>query len=335
MTPHLGEELCKFARRHVEANSMFLTRWVKGIITEIRCEMEPSKYFSIKPVRHVNKVKSLGRSHSNSYVINVAEAYNVSKGEEDNHAFTKAWFFAADVGGKGNPLKSVPFVGDWLANFVSLGFKAGRSYNLADSHSERQGYTQAENIATAQNLGIEQFVVEMDLETERCFIVRSKDFQAITLASQRSIYLPSEYDVENELRGNKNIHHPVANFDINLYLCDSEIKKENFTESWFFIQSTVNQAFATDGDGPTEKRLLKVIRGSQSYRELHIALRNISKSSLEMDTIGHQTPADVLIKNWGHLLGGALPDDEAAKFLYTNVEGSFPGTIEGIGAQNF
>ncbi|MBT4790764.1 MAG: hypothetical protein HON90_04270, partial [Halobacteriovoraceae bacterium] len=84
--------------------------------------------------------------------------------------------------------------------------------------------------------------------------------------------------------------------------------------------------------GVTERKLLKVLRGTDSYRFFREALRDSAEKSLLMDNIAYSTPEDVLIKSWSHLLGAKLSDEDAAKFLLENVEGSFPGTIEGNGS---
>jgi hypothetical protein len=345
MTPNMTEEFCKYGFNSKKEGDI---KWHRENRTMLkRCIKRPGDFFRVKPIRHVNKVKSIGQSHSNSYVLNTAGAYGVVKSEEDNHAVTTAWFIAGDFGGKTSSipmLGKVPLVGEKLmkmggkmANFLpGLGFKAGHSYNVSDSHSKRRGFNFSEKITSGQTLGIEQFVLDLNLEVERCVVVSSKRFFNTRLAAERADYISANLiAIDQHSEAEYNYFYPQSDFDLELYICDTKPKAEMFTESWFFIKNNAGIPFAVDGDSPTERRLLKVIRGSQSYRELHRAIKKNSTMALETDNIAFNTPTDILIKTWGHLLDKRFSDEEAAKFLIQNVEGSFPGTIEGSGGQRF
>ncbi len=271
------------------------------------CLKSPHEFFALKGTRHVKKVNKIGESYSNGFSIDFGERYGVSSGESDSFDESSSTFVAADAGLK-IPL---PLVGD----FLGLGVKVGKNWQTRVGHSIHDGYSYTENISTHKNLGVEKFIVDIDINVERCILIQS---------------LPRL----NKIRREADDDHYLTAEDAKTttLVCDPKVVSETYTESWYFVQSRIESSIARDYDGVKERKLLKVLRGSTNFKELRKALRKISENSLVVDNIGHMTPEDELVRNWGFLLGDNLSDDEAAKFLTENVEGSFPGTIEGDGS---
>ncbi len=305
-TENMAENFCRYAfHKNGKYKETFFGR--KKEIPYDKCVENPYKYFAIKPVRHVEKVWSIDieKSYTNSYAIYAGESYGVSNGEQDTEATTHATFMAADVGGKIN----IPFTKE----FLSIGFKAGKSINWTESHSKGKGYNYAENLGTSKNLGVEKFVVNFHGSFERCFLIQSKDIVDYEAPRRRNLV--------------------KKNFGVNLYICDDRPKDEYFKEAWYFVRGRIESSIGLDFDGVTERKLMKVFRGTDSYFELRKGLRDLRENSLLTDNIAHGTPEDVLVSSWGHLLrGSGLSQKESAKFLLDHVEGAFPGTIEGNGA---
>lgn len=328
MTENMIEEICRYAITKDDAYEPgFLWGYRKK--SWQHCLDKPAKFFGIKPVRHINKVNSIGDSYANGFAIYTGERYGVSKSEKDSISTSTTYSVSADIGIKLPLPKSV-------SDILGIGAKVGVSKSRSESHSVGSGYAVAENIGTSKNLGVEKFVVDLNISSQRCFLVVSKDHLDLKLSMQRHANAPrgpyGDIGIDTLDEANHDYYFPKTNLNVNLYICDKNDKNENFTESWFFIQSRIDSAVARDYDGVNERKLLKVIRGDKSYREFRTALRSISEQSLALDNIGYGTPEAQLVEAWGHLLGDKLSDEDAAKFLLRNVEGSFPGTIEGNGS---
>jgi hypothetical protein len=314
VTDSLALQLCEELRSK-GARDASLSTWFLGTFGVDKnmayrdCLASPNKYFGIKSTRHVKKVTKIKKSYTNGFVIYVGERYGVSAGERDSVSDSWSYSGGVDLGGR----LPIPFIGD----FANLGLKGGINWQHQESHSSGDGYNYSENIGTSKNLSVEKFVVDLDVNFERCLLIQSLDkvnrWRAETKSSGRKSKNPEDWK---------------ETFSV----CDPKVKKEQFTESWYFVQSRIESSIGRDFDGVTERKLLKVLRGTDSYRFFREALRDSAEKSLLMDNIAYSTPEDVLIKSWSHLLGAKLSDEDAAKFLLENVEGSFPGTIEGNGS---
>ena len=323
LTDNMAEELCRYGFHKNGAYKR--TFGFKHKISYKRCLLSPNKFFGIKSVRHVEEVKGIDNSYATGFVINLGEGYQVNAGEVDALTEATTASIGGDVGGK------LPIPG------LTLGLKAGVSKSLSKSHSKSDGFSKAESIGTSKTIGVEKFVMDVDANFKRCMVVVSKDFLDVGLASKRAAltitgsgmsYIPTRKQTQAE----KEFYAPQSNLDVQLYICDRATIAETFTESWYFLQSNVESSLGRDEDGVQERRLLKVIRGADTYKELHKALQDLATKSLVLDNIGYETPEDLLIQNWGHLIGTKMTDAEARIFLVKNVEGAFPGTIEGQGA---
>ena len=335
LTKNMIEELCRYGFHQDGAfKKVFGFFYTKKSYK--KCLKNPYKYFGVKAVRHVEQVDGLGESYTSGFGIYVGTRYGVSNGERDAVSTSSTWSAGTDIGGK----LPIPIVGDLL----NLGFKAGYSTAYSKSHSESNGFDYGENIGTSKNLGVEKFVIDVQARMQRCVLIKSRDFLNTKLAIERhsqrmgaypgimgvsAAELMSEEHMSDE---DKAYYNPQTNLNMTYYICDTTPKKETFTEAWYFIQSRINSPIATDYDSVNERKLLKVIRGNQSYLELRNELRKKTEFSLLSDNIAYNTPEDILISSWGHLVGKDFTDEDAAKFLVENVEGSFPGTIEGNGS---
>lgn len=333
LTENMTEELCRYGFHQNGAyRKVFGYFYVKKSYE--KCLKNPYKYFGVKSVRHIEQVDGIGDSYTNGFAMYIGERYGVSNGERDAESTSSTWSAGTDIGGK----LPIPLVGD----FLNLGFKAGYSKSYSTSHSKSDGYNFAENIGTSKNLGVEKFVVDVKAKVQRCVLIQSRKFLNSKLAIERSAERTQVYAdptgfatamaEANMSEEDRAYYYPQTDLGMTYYICDTTPKKETFTEAWYFIQSRIDSSIGRDFDGVSERKILKVIRGNQSYLELRSALRKISETSLLMDNIAYSTPEDILIANWGHLVGDGVSEEDAAKFLVTNVEGSFPGTIEGNGS---
>jgi hypothetical protein len=333
LTKNMIEELCRYGFHKDGAfKKVFGFFYTKKSYD--KCLSNPYKYFGVKAVRHVQEVDGIGESYTSGFGIYVGTRYGVSNGERDAEAVSESWSYGTDLGGK------IPLPGD----FINLGFKAGYNKSYSTSHSESSGFDFGENIGTSKNLGVEKFVIDVQAKMQRCVLITSRDFLDSKLARERAAQRIGAYPTmmgvtAAELRSEEHMseedkayYSPQTNLNMTYYICDTAPKKETFTEAWYFIQSRINASMATDYDSVNERKLLKVIRGNQSYLELRNELRKKTEFSLYTDNIAYQTPEDILISSWGHLVGKDFTDEDAAKFLVENVEGSFPGTIEGNGS---
>lgn len=313
--PKLAHELCKYG--HTKDGEYTEGFFGKKKVRYNSCLRNPDHYFAIKPIRHVEKVNKIGKFYSTGYAIYVGERYGTSKGERSTYA--ESIYAAVDIGAK------TPSLGPF-----SLGFKAGKSFSQTESESE--GFDFGENIGSSKNIGVEKFVIDVNGTMERCVLIVSKDYLDVKEAARRRAGLIGGYSALGASYGYEDDYYrPMTNLDTNFYLCDKRKHNEVFSEAWYFLQSRIEANFATDYDSNIERRLLKVIRGTRSFYELRESIRDLTTKNLLMDNIAHGTPEDMLIGNWGHLVNTPVDDSTKASFLKNNFEGSFPGTIEGLG----
>ena len=286
------------------------------------------KYFSMEGFRHVKKVNSTSDFYSNGFVMNTNEYAGVNDTNYHSYSESTGKFISADASLK-FPVDKLPIIG----SFIGAGFKTGTNMNWTDSKTDSQGYTLVENIGTSKTIGIEKFVVNVNAQFERCLLIQSKEHLDSELAEDRrkkARVLSMGY-TEGEWGELGSHFSPSKNFDINLYICDDQIVSQDFREAWFFMQSELHTTIGRDYDGQ-ERKLLKVFRGTVNFEELRKALRDITHNKMIHDNVGLTTPDDTLVENWGHLLDRSFSRSEAARFIRDNMDGAFPGTIQGQGA---
>lgn len=303
------------------------------------CLKYPSNYFDIQVLRHVDKIENLGDSYTNGFGFNLGERYNVSENDSNYTTDNRSDYIGIDTGNKIDIpfISDLPFIGKYIPN---LGFKAGRTWQHNEGHTRGDGYQLSESIGTDKSLAVEKFVVNVHARFERCFLITSKSFEDQRERSRRLMGLPLiepyKRPVFRKIEDYHKYYYPMSEFGIHKYICDKDTKLEKYTEAWYFMQARIDSSLGRDFDGPTERKILRSFRGGKSYFELRQALRDINERNLVMNNIAHGTPEDELIKSWGYLLeGSGLTKSEAAKYLVDHVEGSFPGTIEGGGADEY
>ncbi len=293
------------------------------------CLNNPQNYFGMEGFRHVNKVKRTSGFYSNGYVLNTNEYAGVNDTEYDSYSESIGRFMSYDASVK-FPVDKLPLIG----NFIGAGFKTGFNRNWTNSSTESQGFTLVENIGTSKTIGVEKFVVNINAQFERCLLIQSKEHLDIEAAKRERDFarmFALSYDPNNwgEL-GTK--YSPSNNFNLNFYICDDQVVTQDFREAWYFMQSEIHTNIGRDYDGQ-ERKLLKVFRGVGNFFELRKKLRNVTQNKLIVDNVGLTTPDDTLVKNWGHLLDRSFSKSEAAKFIRENMDGAFPGTIQGQAAE--
>ncbi len=294
------------------------------------CVKNPENYFEMKALRHVNKVNSIGNSYSDGFAIHIDESFGTSKYSNDTESESVSKYISSDVSFK-FPL------GETLGDLFGLGIKAGISKNWATSHTDGTGFQFADRIGTSESLGVEKFVVEVNAGFERCMLIKSKNYIDEALKLQRRSNARLSYGAIGSVKTEEEMdqepyYNPTLNYNMTLYICDEGNTQQMYREAWYFVQSEISSSIGRDFDTASGHQLMKAFRGNKNFYELRAGLRNVTNQSLVLDRVGVLTPEEVLIESWGHLLDNSFNESSMAQFLKENVEGSFPGTIEGQGS---
>lgn len=329
MSKNMVKQMCRFGVLHrseykyAAKNDVF-----KFLVKD--CNKNPMRYFDVKSTRHVNKVESIGDSYTNGLGIHFGENQGVAFDKSVSVSDNTSRYQGVDAGVKVDMpfVSDIPIFGDNLPN---VGWKAGTTISRNETIGTRDGLQKAESVGSDLGLAVEKFVVDLSVDFERCFMIISKDIPALKKGARNALKSPIDYLFGSE-EEKKALFKEKYNWDMKFYICDEESKIEEYTEAWYFIQAKMDSSMMRDHDGVTERKILKVIRGTKNYNELLQALKNLKATTLYTNNIGHNTPDDELITAWGHLVEGGLPKSEAKGFLVDHVEGAFPGTIEGDGA---
>lgn len=348
MSQNMINQMCRYGVLHrsefkYEAN----TKGAQGLLQH--CKSDPGKYFNVKSVRHVNRVRGVGDSYTNGFSVYFSEGQGVNFDKTDSINYNISRYFGVDMGTKVDlpfvdKISELPYINkiprakSALSALPNIGFKTGTTKSRNESISTRDGINFVENIGTDAGLAVEKFVVDLNADFERCSLIVSKDIPAFRKIGVKSLIHPIKYFMNlafSQDAAKTDWFDDQYNWGMNFYICDEESKNERYTEAWYFIQSRVDSSVIRDFDGVTERKILKVVRGRKNYDEFKQALRGLKEQTLMMDNIGRSTPEDELISTWGHLVEGGLPKSQAKQFLVDHFEGSFPGTVEGHGSKKW
>jgi len=271
----------------------------------LRCQNNPMKFFSLDPIMHAKKIKKTRPLYSNGFNMSVSSGFRTSYGEAETEYLSKR--VGADAGFK------LP-----LGEYFGLGLKLfDVSYTWSDSESKTQ--YESDDLSSSKNLIIEKFVVEVEGEFEKCLLAKGKEYTPSAIINNMGMapmVLPRQAAQFNK------------KLETSFYICDSSTKM-NILEPWYYIQAYVPSAtLLRDPYGPTEIKLIKVLRGESSFNEFKKIFQDETKVYLAQRTNNTETPDKKLYENWGHLLRDQPSPSVANKLLIKNFEGSFPGTIQ-------
>jgi hypothetical protein len=298
--------LCREAFPAPKASESFLGRMLgPGEDPEFKlCKANPKRYFSIDPIMHAKQIRKTNPLYSNGFNMNVSSSFRTSYGEAETEYLSKR--VGADAGFK------LP-----LGEYFGMGLKLfDVSYTWSESESKNQ--YQSDDLSASKNLIIEKFVVEVEGDFEKCLLVQGKDYTPIMSINPGTtgILVPRQMSQFNE------------KVEKSFYVCDS-LEKQKVLEPWYYIQAYVPSAtLLRDPYGPTEIKLIKVLRGESSFKEFKMIFEDETKVYLAQRTNNTETPDEKIYQNWGHLLRNTPTPSVANKLLIKNFEGSFPGTIQ-------
>ncbi len=305
--------ICRDAFPEPEQRDGLLSRWLgKSENPEYkRCIRNPEKFFELKGFMHSNKVEEIRPRYSTGFNLSIGARFSTSYGTNRSTYLSKR--VGADLGVK------LP-----LGEYFGAGIKLfDLSYTWSEGESENENWS--DDVSTSRSLSIEKFVIDVKGKFEKCVLFTGKDFiSTATLTSMgmaaglggAPILLPRQMNQYNE------------KLDKQYYLCDQP-KVMTVSEPWYYIQADVPGApMLSDNYGPTEKKLIKVLRGESTFENFKKIFEDETKVYLLESENNSATPDQKLYENWGHLLETVPPPAAANKLLIHNYQGAFPGTIQ-------
>ncbi|WP_127716211.1 hypothetical protein [Halobacteriovorax sp. HLS] len=277
----------------------------------INCVKNPESYMGIEIKRHVSKIHTVNPKYSNGFNFSVGSRFSIYKGtSESEYTSIRSGIDAA---------VKIPF-GEFFGLGIRL-FDVSKGINYNDYENQSFG----DDVSESKSIGVEKFVIDVTADYNHCILLKSKAYKNAT-ARRRSHNYGSSY------RPNK-----IKSFKGKDYYVCSRPFKDTMEESWYYLQSfTSGTSYFRDSFGPTEIKLIKVIRGYKNYLKFRDVLRDENKHLLYVDSTGLETPDNKIYHNWKHLVDEEQMNskgDEESKSEYVdlvidNVEGSLPGTIE-------
>ena len=276
-----------------------------------RCVRNPSQFFELSKFMHSKQITKTEPAYSNGFNMNIGSRFSTSYGENTSQYLSKR--VGADLGLK------LP-LGEYFGAGVKL-FDV--SYTWSEGSSENQNWS--DDVSSSKNLVIEKFMVDVTGKFEKCVLFQGKDY--ISTASMMALgYAGGMGAVPITVGRTMNAYQ--EKLDKQYYLCDKPTA-DKVSEPWYYIQAYVPSAtLLRDAYGPTEIKLIKVLRGESTFNEFKKLFEDETKVYLVEDTSASETPDQKLYQNWGHLLKDTPPPSVANKLLIENFEGAFPGTIQ-------
>jgi hypothetical protein len=278
------------------------------------CIKNPLAYMGIEVKRHVNKVEKVLPKYSNGFNFGVGSRFSVYKGQsEAEYTSIRSGIDAA---------VKIPF-GEFFGLGVRL-FDVSKGINYNDYENRSFG----DDVSESKSIGVEKFVVDVTATYNHCLLLKSVGYKNSRTRSRGSMYGASHVSKKIKSFGGKDY-----------YMCSRPFK-DKLEESWYYLQSfTSGTSYFRDAFGPTEIKLIKVIRGYKNYLKFRDVLRDESRHLLYVDSTGIETPDNKIFNNWKHLVDqshvGTNEDStedelksEYVNMVIDNVEGSLPGTIE-------
>ncbi|MCP4913418.1 MAG: hypothetical protein GY909_09870 [Oligoflexia bacterium] len=270
------------------------------------CLKKPNKYWRIRSVVHTDKVKNTTPLYSNGFSLSMGTRFSTGYSEAHTEYVSKR--VGVDAGFK------LP-LGEWFGAGLKL---FDISYTWSDSESASEALS--DDVSTSKYIQVEKFNVRVEGSFNRCVLLEGKDYHPVEMA-----YVAGANSYSIMVNG---VNQMRKKMKLNYYLCSSS-RPEIMTESWYYMQSDVStSSLLRDAYGPTEIKLIKVVRGLKNYKEFENLFRDKTKVYLIEEDYASDTPDIKLFENWGHLIKTEEAPSVVNSLLIRNVEGSFPGTIE-------
>jgi hypothetical protein len=279
----------------------------------IKCVKNPLDYMGIEVKRHTHKVSKVNPRYSNGFNFSVGSRFSIYKGTSESE-------YTSIRSGIDGAVK-IPF-GEFFGLGIRL-FDVSKGINYNDYENQSFG----DDVSESKSIGVEKFVVDVTATYNHCLLLKSKGYKNARTRSRGHSYGSS-------FAGKK-----IKSFKGKDYYFCSRPFKDTIEESWYYLQSfTSGTSYFRDSFGPTEIKLIKVIRGYKNYIKFRDVLRDENKELLYVDSTGFETPDNKIFNNWKHLVddssqaNGDKTEDEMknefVSLVIDNVEGSLPGTID-------
>ncbi len=305
--------VCRDAFPKPEQGTGLLSRWLgKSENPDFkRCVRNPENFFNVDAFMHANKVEKINPRYSTGFNLSIGARFSTSYGTNRSTYLSKR--VGADLGIK------LP-----LGEYFGAGIKLfDLSYTWSEGESQNENWS--DDVSTSRSLSVEKFVIDVKGNFEKCVLFTGKDYISSEMMTTMGmaaglggapILLPRQYNQFNE------------KLDKQYYLCDQP-KQYNISEPWYYIQADVpSSPMLSDNMGPTEKKLIKVLRGETTFNQFKKLFEDETKVYLLESQNNSETPDHKLYENWGHLLETVPPPAAANKLLINNYQGAFPGTIQ-------
>ena len=305
--------VCRDAFPEPEQSGGLLSSWLgKSTNPEFkRCIRNPEQFFVQLSYMHSSSVKKVSPRYSTGFNLTIGARFSTSYGTNRSTYLSKR--VGADLGVK------LP-----LGEYFGAGIKLfDLSYTWSEGESENENWS--DDVSTSRSLAIEKFVIDVKGDFQKCILMTGKDYissAALTSMGMAAglggapILLPRQYNQYN------------SKLNKQYYLCDQP-EEITVSEPWYYIQADVPSApMLSDNMGPTEKKLIKVLRGESTFNQFKELFEDETKVYLLESQSNSQTPDQKLYENWGHLLETVPPPAAANKLLINNYQGAFPGTIQ-------
>lgn len=269
-----------------------------------RCVKSPGRYWNSKSVTHTNEVNKTTPLYSNGFNLNIGSRFATS------YSVGHTEYVSKRVGIDGGI--KIP-LGEWFGAGIKL-FDVSKSW----SDSEADYTSEGDDVSTSKTVIVEKFNIRVDGKFQKCILLEGKEYTPISSVNRGYIH-GSEYTNTNRVKSKNKL---------NFYMCSSS-RTQKIDEAWYFLQSMVHgTTLLRDAYGPTEIKIIKVIRGENNYREFEKIFRDKTKVYLVEESNAQVTPDITLFNNWGHLINKDGEPQLINSLLTDSIEGAFPGTIE-------
>ena len=273
-----------------------LLEWANGKINRNKhCKKKPFKYFDIARYQHADKVTSSSPQFSKGYHIGVNTSFSSSETFSESRGVSYRAGIRAPLG-------------DFFGAGVDL------SYSKSDSFSD--GYS--DTLSTSHNIAVEEFQIDVYGKFKSCYLIAPKVYKTESECS------PGHYQSRGICTKKDVTHFKTKS---NYYLCSSS-RETMIKEPWYFIESYSSTSnLFTDGFGPTEVKLLKVMRGKKQFNAFRSLLEDNTHSYVISRTNGVSDAAEKLYEDWGHILTEDVEPSIFNELIFRDFQAGFPGTV--------
>ena len=269
------------------------------------CIKNPQVYMGLEVKRHVDNVETVKPLYSNGFNFSVGSRFSIYEGESES-------VYTSIRSGIDAAIK-IPF-GEFFGLGVRL-FDISKGVNYSDYENQSFG----DDVSESKSIGVEKFTVDVTASFNHCLMITPKKYKA------------SAHSITSYRYGGSYAGNTKKTFEGKTYYMCSRPYEDKIEENWYYLQSfTSGTSYFRDSFGPTEIKLIKVIRGYKNYIKFRDALRDKTKEYLYVDATGIETPDNKVFNNWKHLVNDAdtQTKGEVVNTVIDNTEGSLPGTIE-------